>query len=89
MNSNRVALYDSDADYINASFVRGHNQKREFVVTQHPLQETKGDFWRMVLERDIATIVMIGPLSDADDKVWPPFCLLLLIWADPVCENSA
>lgn len=73
LNSNRVTLFDSDANYINASFIRGSSQLREFVVTQHPLQETKGDFWKMVLERDIVTIVMIGPLGDTDNEksYWP------------------
>ena len=27
------------------------------------------DFWKMVLERDVVTIVMIGPLSDSDAEV--------------------
>ena len=72
MNCNRVVLYDAtspNANYINASFIRGYSQKREFIVTQHPLQATMSDFWKMVLERDIVTIVVIGPLSDSDAEV--------------------
>ena len=68
MDDNRVILEDVDKaageDYINASFVDGYYNRVEFIATQHPMPATRGDLWRMVLERDVNTLVIIGPLED-------------------------
>ena len=65
---NRVVLDEfegqEDSDYINASFVDGYYNRVEFVATQHPLPNTIKDFWRMLTERSINTVVVFGPLSD-------------------------
>ncbi|XP_068693544.1 uncharacterized protein [Montipora foliosa] len=45
----RVKL-SSDPDYINANWIRDHKGQRRYIATQHPLQETAEDFWRMVWE---------------------------------------
>ena len=70
VNINRVVLdnaYSSPGgEYINASFVTGYYHHQEFIVTQHPLTSTREDFWRMILERNIATIVTIGPVTDTN-----------------------
>ncbi|KAK7895998.1 hypothetical protein WMY93_021323 [Mugilogobius chulae] len=58
----RVCLTTSDTNstgYINASYVMGHHQCREFIVSQTPLSSTVEDFWRMVLENNIRTVVSL------------------------------
>ena len=68
MDDNRVVLEDVDKaageDYINASFIDGYYNRVEFIATQHPVATTRGDFWRMIIERDVNTLVVIGALED-------------------------
>lgn len=49
---------DPSADYINANFVDGYMQKNAYISTQGPLPRTFGDFWRMVWQCQVLTIVM-------------------------------
>ena len=52
--------------YINASFVEGYDNCESFIVTQDPLEATVRDFWRMVLEHNVAVIVMLSEAGQAD-----------------------
>ena len=71
---NRVILTPDGArphsTYINASFIEGYFNDESFIITQDPLQETALDFWRMVVEHNVSTMVR---LSDAEDtwQYWP------------------
>lgn len=49
--------------YINASFIEGYDNSESFVITQDPLESTIPDFWRMILEQCISTIVMLSNVS--------------------------
>ena len=68
-----MVLEDLDAapgqDYINASFITGYYNRVEFIVTQHPLHTTREDFWNMIVERKVKTIVMFGPLGSKEVAV--------------------
>ncbi|XP_071810992.1 uncharacterized protein [Apostichopus japonicus] len=44
-------------DYINASFCDGYSKRDLFISTQLPLPNTVVDFWRMVFDYRVATIV--------------------------------
>ena len=55
-----------DSEYINASFIDGYYSRVEFIVTQHPLTNTKADLWRMLLERSVSCLVVFGPLKDPE-----------------------
>lgn len=50
--------------YINATFIEGYDNSESFIITQDPLEETIGDFWRMISEQSINTIVMISEVSE-------------------------
>lgn len=54
--------------YINASFIEGYDNSESFIITQDPLEETIADFWRMVSEQGINTIVMISEIGDGAKK---------------------
>lgn len=62
--------------YINASFIEGYDNCESFILTQDPMESTQRDFWRMVLEHNIAVIVMLSEMGDASDitccpQYWP------------------
>ncbi|ULU09684.1 hypothetical protein L3Y34_014225 [Caenorhabditis briggsae] len=54
-------------DYINASFVQGETDALRWIATQAPIdagemvgKETVSDFWQMIVQYDVACIVMLG-----------------------------
>jgi protein tyrosine phosphatase len=64
------------SDYINATFLMGFNHLHEFIVTQHPIQETFSDFWQMVYDHNSRTIVLLtqmGAPNDPANKEFPQF----------------
>ncbi|CAH1802098.1 unnamed protein product [Owenia fusiformis] len=71
-DKHRVVLdtlnYDPSTDYINASYVRAPGIKRWYIVTQDPLPSTIDDFWRMVWEQNVDTIVMLS--DDARGSIY-------------------
>lgn len=40
--------------------MEGYDNSESFIITQDPMDETIGDFWRMISEQSINTIVMIS-----------------------------
>uniref|UniRef100_A0A8C5CEM5 Receptor-type tyrosine-protein phosphatase n=1 Tax=Gadus morhua TaxID=8049 RepID=A0A8C5CEM5_GADMO len=63
------------SDYINASYIDGFKEKNKFIAAQGPKFETVADFWRMVWEQKVSTIVMLTNLKERkEDKCyqyWP------------------
>ncbi|XP_054161930.1 tyrosine-protein phosphatase 99A-like isoform X2 [Oppia nitens] len=59
------------SDYINATFLPGFNRLREFIITQHPVWDTIGDFWQMVWDHNSQSIVILS--SIIDEKEFPQF----------------
>lgn len=61
-DDNRVRLKPLEgvegSDYINASFVDGYGNL-QYIVAQGPLTNTVVDFWRMIWEYKLTTIVML------------------------------
>ena len=45
-------------------YVQGYHQKAAYIVTQGPLQNTCNDFWRMIWEKQVASIVMLTKLRE-------------------------
>ncbi|KAE8593922.1 hypothetical protein XENTR_v10019376 [Xenopus tropicalis] len=50
---------DETSDYINANYMPGYNSSKEFIASQGPLPNTSADFWRMIWENQVSTIVML------------------------------
>ncbi|XP_064604746.1 receptor-type tyrosine-protein phosphatase U-like [Liolophura sinensis] len=64
------------SDYINAVFLPAYKMKRAFILTQTPLPNTVLDFWRLVFEQNVSSIVMLNVLSKDKPnksavKYWP------------------
>lgn len=58
-----IFLGPQPSTYINATFIEGYDNSESFIITQDPLEETIGDFWRMISEQSTNTIVMISEVS--------------------------
>ena len=52
------------SDYINASWLPGFSRLREFIVTQHPKEQTTVDFWRLVWDHNVQTIVVLSSIQE-------------------------
>lgn len=70
---NRVILTPipgrDNTTYINASFIEGNDHTETFIITQDPLPDlTIGDFWRMISEQSISTLVMISEIGEGSKK---------------------
>lgn len=51
------------SDYINASWLPGYNELKEFVITQHPSKSTTDDFWQMLWDHNVKTVVVLSALQ--------------------------
>uniref|UniRef100_A0A6P8I6N2 protein-tyrosine-phosphatase n=1 Tax=Actinia tenebrosa TaxID=6105 RepID=A0A6P8I6N2_ACTTE len=61
-------------DYINASYANGYRQKDAYILTQAPLDTTIADFWKMIYDNKLGTIVMLN--ENKEEKMsypsyWP------------------
>ncbi|XP_061182027.1 receptor-type tyrosine-protein phosphatase kappa-like [Saccostrea echinata] len=69
----RIFISSGDNNYINAIQIPGYKRRNSFALTQMPLTNTVQDFWFLVLEQDVSTIVMMN--SFKNDKsmgiYWP------------------
>ncbi|XP_042908226.2 tyrosine-protein phosphatase 69D isoform X1 [Parasteatoda tepidariorum] len=75
---NRVILPPSPSrdhsSYINASFIQGYDRSLSFIITQDPLETTVIEFWRMIKEQSITTLVMLSEIGEGKTKCqsyWP------------------
>ena len=61
-------------DYINAVFLDSHTKRDHYIVTQTPLHTTVTDFWKLVYDYDVRTIIMMETYKHEDDtcaEYWP------------------
>lgn len=74
---NRVILSPAKdySNYINASFIEAYDNSESFIITQDPeMEHTVHDFWRMISEHSISTIIMLSDFGDSPKKCpryWP------------------
>ncbi|CAI9718057.1 receptor-type tyrosine-protein phosphatase kappa-like [Octopus vulgaris] len=55
----RPILRSAKGAYINAVFLDGCSRKNHYILTQTPMKETLGDFWQLIYEYNVRTIVMM------------------------------
>ncbi|KAL5491268.1 hypothetical protein EMCRGX_G016521 [Ephydatia muelleri] len=62
-DNSRVVLSEvpgvAGSDYINANYCDGYKKENCYIVAQGPSKKTVSDFWRMIKEKRIETIVML------------------------------
>ncbi|XP_043479627.1 tyrosine-protein phosphatase 99A isoform X2 [Leptopilina heterotoma] len=59
------------SDYINGTWVAGFHRNREFIITQHPLEDTIMEFWQMMWDHNAQTIVMLTQCDEEYPEFWP------------------
>ena len=53
---------------------QGYDRWLTFIITQDPLSNTLKDFWRMIIEQSVNTLVMLSELGEGQSKCqcyWP------------------
>ncbi|KAL3880533.1 hypothetical protein ACJMK2_032767 [Sinanodonta woodiana] len=67
--------YENDSDYINASHIKGFEDRKSYIAAQGPINTTVGDFWWMVWQERIECIIMLTNLSEMGKvkciQYWP------------------
>ncbi|XP_036073194.1 receptor-type tyrosine-protein phosphatase H isoform X2 [Oryzias melastigma] len=62
-------------NYINASYLPGYKNNREYIATQGPLPGTVKDFWRMIWEQKVKRIAMVTNCVEGGrtkcERYWP------------------
>ncbi|XP_015601110.1 tyrosine-protein phosphatase 99A isoform X3 [Cephus cinctus] len=59
------------SDYINATWFSGFQRNREFILTQHPMENTIMEFWQMMWDHNAQTIVMLTQCDKEYPEFWP------------------
>ncbi|CAB1323505.1 unnamed protein product, partial [Coregonus sp. 'balchen'] len=76
---NNVLPYDSSRvklsihgspfdDYINSNYIPGYNSRKEFIAAQGPLPGTVNEFWRMIWEKNVQTLVKCEEYYSSETK---------------------
>eukprot|EP00794_Sanderia_malayensis_P008057 gene8057-8920_t len=69
-NVYRVLL--NNGKFIDVFYVDGYKQRDAFFISQSPSQNLAPDFWKMLIERECHTIVMLNRLEEENIfKYWP------------------
>ncbi|XP_018102007.1 receptor-type tyrosine-protein phosphatase V isoform X2 [Xenopus laevis] len=73
----KLSLIDGNLDslYINANYIPGFYDSKEYIATQAPLPATFVDFWRMIWEQQVRIIVVLTVCEEQGkvlcDQYWP------------------
>ncbi|KAL5486722.1 hypothetical protein EMCRGX_G019239 [Ephydatia muelleri] len=75
VSGKRLAQDSTNSTYINASRIQGYKLSCIYTATQGPLSNTVNDFWKMIMEQECKTIVMLCELMEEGEEscacYWP------------------
>eukprot|EP00731_Ephydatia_muelleri_P018729 Em0011g769a len=75
VSGKRLAQDSTNSTYINASRIQGYKLSCMYIATQGPLSNTVNDFWKMIMEQECKTIVMLCELMEEGEEscacYWP------------------
>ncbi|KAF4523533.1 hypothetical protein B566_EDAN013076 [Ephemera danica] len=77
VDSTQKFFLSSDASKVltDLSALQGYVKEKAFIATQGPREETIGDFWRLVWQKNISCIIMLCNLTEAQTmkcaQYWP------------------
>ncbi|XP_038142088.1 receptor-type tyrosine-protein phosphatase C [Cyprinodon tularosa] len=61
---------EDSTKYINASHINGYWGPRSLITAQDPLPDTFADFWSMVCQKKLSTIVMLSEHKEDDEAIY-------------------
>ncbi|CAG2230436.1 Receptor-type tyrosine-protein phosphatase F,Receptor-type tyrosine-protein phosphatase R,Tyrosine-protein phosphatase non-receptor type 12,Receptor-type tyrosine-protein phosphatase S,Receptor-type tyrosine-protein phosphatase beta,Receptor-type tyrosine-protein phosphatase alpha,Receptor-type tyrosine-protein phosphatase delta,Tyrosine-protein phosphatase corkscrew [Mytilus edulis] len=74
-HSRIVLTGKTQSDYINASFIDSYEKEKAYIASQGPKKNTIRDFWHMIWQEKVNTIVMVTKLEEERRKkceqYWP------------------
>ncbi|VDI05784.1 Hypothetical predicted protein [Mytilus galloprovincialis] len=74
-HSRIVLTGNTESDYINASFIDSYEKEKAYIASQGPKKNTIRDFWHMIWQEKVNTIVMVTKLEEERRKkceqYWP------------------
>ncbi|XP_045061690.1 receptor-type tyrosine-protein phosphatase C [Coregonus clupeaformis] len=59
---------EESTKYINATHIDGYWCQKSLIAAQGPLADTTADFWQMVFQKRVKTIVMLSDLTEGDQE---------------------
>lgn len=59
----RYPYEDESSSYINAVKVDGFQNPKRYIVTQQPMPNTIGDFWRLIHENNVNVIISLNDIN--------------------------
>ncbi|XP_061093616.1 receptor-type tyrosine-protein phosphatase C isoform X3 [Conger conger] len=64
---------DDSTKYINASYIDGYWGQRGLIAAQGPLSDTITDFWKMIFQKKVKTIIMLSECTEGGKDFCSPY----------------